>query len=544
MLGGDILQALQAQPGQTSVELADRFGVSDRHIRRVIRNLPVSTTRAGRVIRYSAAEEEAAAVAASSSITTPPQQDIGHQQKIADINSGHLSEMSAIDCGHLKNHDGTIEKNSGHIEDNIGHNSGHPKKENSKNLYRNRRRDTGKAGHPPKSLRSGPEFSPYLRDARTGLYPHQLAYYEIDMVQFVLIDRSFRDLLHRTISQRPDWQAWKSRGVDWIRIPDRHLTLQLGRSTVTFYSDDPGDMSAIAEWAREEFRDRYQNIESLVSRIRYPQSLSVEELCVVVTDPAVIANIRVSIEKDAKNGVFTLPAPNETDPALKIYERDGTMRVEFIATNHTQAVKALGMRENLMGNLTRMHEIPGLFWEFIQRYYSALHHPIIIDTGAHEFIEAHKQTLSTLERIVQQFSETIRALALQKREDPAPAAAKPEPATTIRDGVDKLTEFDITELEKLFRAARLNNPVVAMQVFLAAWSVWASRKNFKGQVLKEEIVSTLSKANTPLDLAGVADAIEELQNAGLMVRDPKLEVKFSNEGATIAKKLQARYEGL
>lgn len=506
---------IQQQP-LTQGQIVEATGYSERHIRRILQTLPVTITRKGRCLLYSpaassAADEEAAA--SSSSITTIPPGNSGQTHLTADIESGHTDGRTAdIISGH----------------------SGHPKKGNSKNLYRNRRRDTGGAGHPHKSLRNGPEFGPYRRDDRTGLYPHELAHYEIDMVQFVLIDRTFRDLLLRRSKEENSWQVWENRGLTWIRVEDRHLALQVGKTTVTFYSDDPGDMSSIEAWARETFAGNYDNIESLVSRIRYPQSLSQEELCVVVTDPAVTANIRVSIEKDARNGVYTLPSPNESDPGLKIYERDGTMRVEFIATNHAQAVRALGMRENLMNNLPRMQKVPGLFWEFIQKYYSALHHPIIIDTGGHEFLAA-------LGQMAQTFTDAIKTV-MSTHTIQATLPVAEDPLAGMAAEVEGLDGFDIEGIVKAF-ATTLKLERQAVKVYLAAWSAWAGR-NFKGRVLKEDISAVLTRANEPQTLTEIADAIEKLQASGLLQQDARYDVKFSPQGIMLARKLTAKREGV
>lgn len=531
MLGDDIMALIQQQP-LTQGQIADATGYSGRHIRRILQVLPVTITRKGKCLLYSpaaaapaAADEEAAA---SSSITTAPPGNSGQTHlsaDTADIQSGQMSAQTPAISGHTDGRTADIQ--SGH--------SGHPKKGNSKNLYRNRRRDPGGAGHPHKALRSGPEFGPYRRDDRTGLYPHELAHYEIDMVQFVLIDRTFRDILLRRSKEEKSWQVWENRGLTWIRVEDRHLALQVGKSTVTFYSDDPGDMSRIAAWARETFSGNYDDIESLVARIRYPQSLSQEELCVVVTDPAITANIRVSIEKDARNGVYTLPSPNESDPALKIYERDGTMRVEFIVTNHAQAVRALGMRENLMANLPRMQKVPGLFWEFVQKYYSALHHPIIIDTGGHEFLAA-------LGQMAQTFTDAIRAVMDTQPPRPAPAQ-QPDLLASMTAEVEGLDGFDIDAIVRSF-ARTLKLERQAVLVYLAAWSAWAGR-NFKGRVLKEDISKLLlNEAKEPTPLHEIADAIEKLQAAGLMQKGAGYDVKFSPAGIVLARKLTAKREGV
>lgn len=505
MFEDDVMKLLQEKGPMSRADIAAALGYSQRHLQRILPLIPgINAAKQGRKIVYSVAA--AAATTTSSSITTP-KPDTSVQEELEP------RQMSTFDPK----------------LDILPRQVGHPKKGNSKNLYRNRRRDAGGAGHPHKTLRSGPEFGPYRRDDRTGLYPHELAHYEIDMVQFVLIDRTFRDILLRRSKEEKNWQVWENRGLTWIRVESRHLTLQVGKSTVTFYSDDPGDMSGIASWARETFAG-YDAIESLVSRIRYPQSLSQEELCVIITDPAVISNIRVSIEKDAKNGVYNLPSPNESDPALKIYERDGTMRVEFIATNHAQAVRALGMRENLMNNLPRMQKVPGLFWEFIQKYYSALHHPIIIDTGGHEFLAA-------LGQMAQTFTDAIKTvMSTQARQQEAT-----DPLNGLIGQVESLDGFDIEGVVKAF-AHTLKLERQAVLVYLAAWSAWAGR-NFKGRVLKEDISKLLlNEAKEPTPLHEIADAIEKLQAAGLMLKGAGYDVKFSPAGITLARKLTAKRE--
>lgn len=517
------MDALQAQAA-TSGELAARFGVSPRHIRRTIADLvlenKVIRQRDGRDFLYSLA----AAVVEEDATTT-----ITAPAGTADIRGHNVRDR---DLGHSSDNDGII-------ADIRGHDLGHEKHQSSKNRYRNRRRDASGAGHPHKALRGGPEFGPYRRDDRTGLYPHELAYYEIDMVQFVLIDRTFRDILLRRSKEEKSWQVWENRGLTWIRVEDRHLALQVGKTTVTFYSDDPGDMSSIAAWARETFAGNYDNIESLVSRIRYPQSLSHEELCVVVTDPAVIANIRISIEKDARNGIYALPSPNESDPALKIYERDDTMRVEFIATNHAQAVRALGMRENLMNNLPRMQKTPGLFWEFIQKYYSALHHPIIVDVGGHEFLAALGEMLGFVKQMETDHKEERKYLVSKITTTPSPEDMK---LRELRDAIEALESSSLGDIIRTFRDL-LNVEEAPTKVYLAAWAIWKGR-HCKGRVNKTEIASMLLRQNDPLTVAEIAAALPVLRTAGLLQEDPSIEICFSAAGREIAEILMAKQEGL
>jgi hypothetical protein len=352
------------------------------------------------------------------------------------------------------------------------------------------------------------------------------------MIQFVLVDRIFRDLL---MSRATDngWQVRKVHGLTWI-YPMNTLSLQVGKDTVTFYSSEPGDMSVIAGWVQEHFTEEYSDMTSLVARIKHPQNLSSEELTVSVKRPETITAIRTSIGKSMVNGQFNLQHPSEAIPGLKIYERDGTMRIEFIVHNHKTGASAIDMREELMRDLPRIHGTPGLFWEFIQKYYSALHHPLIIDTGGHDFLQA-------LEKITGHFTGVMKDLAGK-----IPAASLQPEESRLKEIEAAIEKFEIgVELDDILqafqRALKLEDR--ATKVFLAAWVVW-SKRNCKGRVLKEEIASLLQKAGETLTVAEIADAVEELKSARLLDHDPRLEIKFSPVGQALAKKITAKREGV
>jgi hypothetical protein len=210
------------------------------------------------------------------------------------------------------------------------------------------------------------------------------------------------------------------------------------------------------------------------------------------------------------------------------------MRVEFVIHNHPQGVAALSMRAVLINMLPRIHHAPGLFWEFVQKYYSALHHPIIIDTGGHDFLQA-------LVAITKEFSETIRQMSANHAKQEA--AADTEGLKQVMMAVEEFKEgFRIEQAVLAFKRA-MKLDAQATRVFLAAWAAWTSR-NYKGRVLREDIASVLLRAGEPLELDGIADAIENLIGAGLLVRDAKLEIKFSPGGIALARKLQAKHEGI
>jgi hypothetical protein len=516
------MQALQAKP-QTSAELAAQFGVSDRHIRRTIADLilekRVTRERTGRDFLYSLAAAVVEEDAATTTITAPAgtADNCGHNVRDRDLGHG-------TNCGHS---DGTIAD----MGNDRGHDRGHGKKETSKQRHRNRKRAA--SGHGPAAF--GPLSTPGpggCQEWGTNICPQFFAGFERDMVQFVLVDRIFRDLLLARAPSENTWIVTDSRGQKWIRIPEAHLSMQLGRDTVAFYSDEPGDMSAIGAWVCRNFTTDYADIDSLVSRIRYPQNLSAEELTVVIRHPETIASIRTSIAKDSKNGQFNLQHPSEKIPGLKIYESAGTMRIEFVVHNKAQALAGLEMRAELMCQVPRIRDTPGLFWEFIQKYYSALHHPLIIDTGGHEFLDALRQ-------ISGEFTGALRQLAAKIPETPTQRELQ---LRELRDAIEALESSELGDIIRTFRDL-MNIEEVPTKIFLAAWSIWKGR-HCKGRVNKTEIASLLLRQNDPLSVADIAAALPVLRTAGLLREDPGIEICFSAEGREIAEILMAKREGM
>jgi len=523
------MEALQAQP-QTSAELAAKFGISDRHVRRVLRELgsKVIARRTGRQIRYSAAaaaaeEKEEAAASSTTTITGPA--------TIAD-KSGHtiadMSAMSAIDNGHSG---GAIAD----IQENSGHDCGHGKPPISKQRYRNHKRDSNSRGqaHFPPPYGPGPDP---CEDRETPLCPLSYAEFERDRIQFVLLDRKFRDLLLQRATA-DNWETRHVRGLVWI-YPRGDLSLQVGRDTVTFYSNEPGDLSGIAGWIRREFSGEYEDIESLAARIKNPADLSGEELTVVIKHPDTVAAIRSHVQLMADHGVYMLPCPNENTPGLKIYEpkAGGTMRVEFIIHNHAQGIAGLNMRAALMNNMPRIHQSHGLFWEFIQKYYSHMHHPLMIDTGGHDFLQA-------LDKIVTQTTAMVEKIADRIPVPTRQATLEEDRFKEIEKAIEQFKAG--IELEDIVREFRqtLKLEEQATRVFLAAWSVWMKR-NFRGRVLKEDVASLLLRANEPLSVTEIAEAIVKLKAVKLLENDPRLEIRFSAGGAALARKLTAKREGV
>lgn len=512
------MQALQAQPA-TSGELADQFGVSDRHVRRTIADLilekKVTRRRDGRDFLYSlaAAVVEEKKTAASSTTT------ITGSAGTAD-NRGH--NVRDRDLGHSSDTEGEISDIRGH---------GRP--ETSKQRHRNAKktaisRGPARIGQSPTP---GSHFPQTCADSGTNLCPQLFAGFERDMIQFVIVDKIFRDLV---LSKSEKWSVRRTHNGNQVWLyPIPALSLQIGlKDSVVFRSSEPGDMSVIAEWVRDAFPE-YGDMTGLISRIKHPQSLIGEELTVVIRHEPTIAAIRPMIEKDRVNGQFNLQRPGTATPGLKIYESNGTMRAEFLVSDYKTAVNAIDMREELMRLMPRIHRTPGLFWEFIQKHYSALHHPIIIDTGGHEFLKA-------LGEMSGQFTDTLKQFAAR-----IPAAVRTPEEDNLHDLKIAIEDLESGELGDIIRVFRdlLNVEEIPTKVFLAAWSVWAKR-NFKGRVIKADIASLLLRANDPLSAADIADAIVRLKQVRLLKEDGRLEICFSPEGAETARILMAKREGV
>jgi len=521
------MQALQAQ-AQTSGELAATFGVSDRHVRRTIADLilekKVIRQRDGRDFLYSLAAAVVEEDAATTTIRDPAE---------TTDNCGH--NVRDRDLGHPSNNGETI-------SDIRGPDRGHEKKETSKQRHRKAKRTPSMCG----PARIGPQFLPgsdQCSDSGTPLCPQFYAGFERDKIQFVLLDKIFRDLLV-VRAKDADWEYRKARDTEhstiWIRVPACLMSMQVGKDTVTFYSSEPGDMSAIAAWVREEFTATYSDIENLIRRIKCPENLSSEELTVVVKHPETITAIRSSIGKMNVTGSWDIACPSQTIPGLKIYECNGTMRIEFVIGNHIQGLSGLEMRAELMSKMPVIHRTPGQFWEFIQKYYSHLAHPLNVDTGGHEYLKSMEQVTGTIREIAGQFTDTLKQFAARM---PTTAISPEEKKLReLKIAIEDLESGELGDIIQVFRNL-LNVEEAPTKVFLAAWTVWAKR-NFKGRVIKADIASLLLRANDPLSASDIAAAIVRLKKVRLLQEDERLEIRFSPEGAEMARILMAKREGM
>nr|WP_321349744.1 hypothetical protein [uncultured Methanoregula sp.] len=509
---------LQKGP-QSRAGIADATGYSERQVRRVVKDLlkdRIVAIKDGRRILYKlAAATTSSPPSTTTTITPVPEQGhLAREGGEGGHNCGKMSTMATLNV-----HNGQLEHEGGHFSTEI--------KTDSTPILK----PTGKRHRQPSTE---PLIAPGCLDCPPG-DSHKcrscpLSYVELehDAIQFVVVDQEFRDRLveEATLKQ---WRRKTDRGLTWIYR--KNITLQVGGDVVVFYSDEPGDMSGISAWVRGNFTGIYTDIDSLVSRIKHPHELSRDELTIVIRDPATMEAVRPSLRmKMDKTGTFFLKSPNSNTPGFKAYYRDNTLRCEFDCRDEARKISGLWMRRRLLQIIPSIANAPGIFDEFLTDYYNPYEHPILIDTGGHEFLAA-------LENLTSQFTGLMRD-AMAGRQ-PAPVQETPIAAATRE--VEKIEEFDIEQILLAFRRTlKLNEE--AVRTYLIAYGIWQQR-GCGARVLKEDVLARSRAQNEPLSLKQIADAIEDLKGANLMMNDERLEIKFSPEGIAIARKLLAKWEG-
>jgi hypothetical protein len=524
VLGDDIVTLLQKSP-MTQGEIAAATGYSKRHLRRILPRLEgIVARKDGRRLVYSAASAASSSDDATTTITTNlPER--GHPAGNADI-LPESGQMSAINSGHR------------------GH-GGHFPKGIKKQGTRNEERPPNQTRQDPNGAHPAPQCTLCQSEGDANTYkcrscPLSFGGPERDTIQYVIVDQVFRDLIERKAKEER-WKTDTKRGTVWVRL--KHLTLQLGYDSVTFYSDEPEDLDWVATWVKKNFAGTYPDITSLAARVRRPEELTKTELTVVVTDrPTIDAMMDHISLRMQKTGVYYLSSPNPNIPGFKAYMHDGTLRCEFDGGGPVKPIAALAMRQRLFSILPMIAGSPGLFVEFLTDYYSPAVHPIIIDTGVDGIL---KQFTSFAETLTDKFTTAMHEFTRARTVQAQLPVISPEEEAKIAEinaAIEAFQGFEIDEVLKAFRRT-LKLDERATSVYLAAWSAWASRQ-FKGRVLKEDIASVLLRAGKPLEVAEIAVAIDRLITVGLMQQDPRLEVKFSPGGVALARKLMAKQEEL
>jgi len=506
--------ALLLKKGPMSrADIAAATGYSPRHLQRILPGiLGIQTVKQGRKIMYSVLVVAAAAAASSSSTTTITQLPEQGLPTLGPREVGHEpGQMSIMDIS------GDVQHGQ------VGHFKGKIKADEPPNRERvAKRHREGPSGVADCSACSPGD------DHKCRACPLSYAELERDTVQFVIVDQEFRDRLVE-IATVKQWRRKTDRGLTWIY--QKHLTLQVGGDVVVFYSDEPEDLGHIVEWARTAFSGIYQDINSLLARIKRPHELTRDELTVIVTDPGTIEEMMFHLRmKMEKTGTYYLPSPNPVTPGFKAYKFQGTLRCEFDCRDDKRRVSALTMRRRLLEILPDIKGAPGLFSEYLTDYYNPNAHPTVIDTGVDNILEWATS-----------FAERIIDRCMEKKTTPPPSPEE-QKLRELRDAIEALETGELGDIIRTFRDL-LNVEEGPTRVYLAAWAIWKGR-HCKGRVNKAEIASLLVRQNDPLTIPEIADALPVLRTAGLLQEDPSIEICFSAAGREIAEILMAKREGL
>jgi len=582
------MYALRARP-LTQRELCEVTGYTDRHVRRVIADLPgVVATRTGRTTTYSITTTPDNTGHQNVRYPTPdmtpdipdscgrPSDLVGLRRPITPDNTGHFDvRYPTPDItpdiprkkAQKKKQPSKKPSNTGHVRyptpDISDINTGHEHRASAQQpliaeRQGKRHRESPLSAPVPAP---GADCPPDCTDRTCRSCPLSIATMERDTIQFVLVDQTFRDQVLRWVATRK-WPHKEARGITWV-YPGDHLTLQVGADSVVFYSDEPGNLEWIEAWVRRYFEASYPDIDSLLARIRSPERLTRDELTVVVTHQPTIDAVMGSIGMHmGPNKTFYLAAPNSNTPGFKAYLSAGTLRCEFDCRNQFQAISALGMRQRLLTILPEVCKAEGLFWEFLTDYYNPYEHPIVIDTG----VESIVQQVSAL---AQNLSKTFADALAEALRDLRPAAPPQAPATTapplddaeicpseeeetaivetigiMRSMMESLTAMDSYELEEILRTFKTTMKLEerVTLVYLAAFAAWVG-KNFRGSVIIEDLIPALEGVGMPLSAAEIADAIDDLKTAGLLKDHQDLEICFTPFGSRLGRKIVAKWRG-
>jgi hypothetical protein len=123
-------------------------------------------------------------------------------------------------------------------------------------------------------------------------------------------------------------------------------------------------------------------IERAVSKLKHPARIAYDELTVEVSDPEIIEIIRRCEPHipDEGRGPYVILAPSPLLPGLKIYLKDGKLRIELVAHNEKQAFNAFFIRGELVGDvLPKIKESPGVFDEWRAQHWHPYSHPIVLN---------------------------------------------------------------------------------------------------------------------------------------------------------------------
>ena len=454
-------------------ELAGICGVSDRHVRREIQKMPdVQPERSGRTVRYSLLITEVSFPPRPSSPAATTAAPSGSQE-----GSGTESHQNAGKEGLAPPVGGSKHRTSdpvltpysaaeyASIDDSLPISTG-------------------------RSALSGPlcgasdKPAAHVAPIVHGSCPLSGVTMEHDTIRYLVRDPKFRRALF-AMAEQCDWKIRTSR--NGIYVYAHHITFFTGRTTTAVYSDEPTLLRPYADRLTEAFGpDSDAGLIAAYLREEEPSHVIYDEWTTVVDDPAMLQSILKAIAPLVRaDGTYRRAGPDLQTPGLKIYARDGMMRIETIATNQLQREAAYRFHDELHRVLRQVPTDSPALLRLITRWYNGGN----ICAGMDCLLES-------LKKLDGLHSEEIMIL-MQKH---------------------------------------LALSAEASAVFLAAYGLWAS-KNFRAAVRPDQITQVLSAEGITLTGRDLDEAVKQLCTAGLCRSDERYAICFSRAGTRFGREL-------
>ena len=314
---------------------------------------------------------------------------------------------------------------------------------------------------------------------------------EHDTIRYLVRDPQFRRSMF-AMAEDCHWKIRKAK--NGIYVYAHHITFFTGNTTTAVYSDEPALLRPYADRLTEAFGpDSDAGLIAAYLREEEPSHVIYDEWTTVVDAPALLQGILRAIAPLVRaDGTYRRTGPDLQTPGLKIYARDGMMRIETIATNQLQRESAYRFHDELHRVLREVPKDPSALLRLITRWYNGGNICAGLDC-----------LLESLKKLDGLHSEEIMIL-MQRH---------------------------------------LGISVEASAVFLAAYGLWAS-KNFRVAVRPDDIMQVLYAEGITLTTRDLDGAVKQLCTAGLCRSDERYAICFSRAGIRFGRELLTRVPGV
>jgi len=378
--------------------------------------------------------------------------------------------------------------------------------------------------------------------------PYTLAALEHDKCQFTIYDRIFRNLL-LLLAPVKRWEVKENKRDTWIKLDK--MNIQLGLDSVTIYTDEPGNLSWIGQWVENNFSTIYHDIPGLVRRVTHPLVIGQDESTLIIYDEKTREAIDQVIDPHKKpDGVLYLRSPNAITPGLKIYCRKdtGLMRCELVSNNKTQVSSAVFMRHELLTLLTKIAAQPGVFCDFISRYYSSVIYQKEFSNFFNAISEVKFLVEQTNDRLNSKLDEVMDRFTHQHLENEDNMEQTKDPGNGVLNEIDGFLQA-IPEEDLTFDGVckhlteHFTLPDGAARFFMTAYGLWASTL-FRGTILIDSVCSEIVKrfGEGAVQQEKIPYYLQRLRAKGLLEEKPGYDVWFSRAGTLMCKRLNTQYQ--